>query len=58
MDEETKLTRKDFIAMIAGVAGTAVLAKFVGINRAVEAIRGSKNSDGTYGNSSYGGPSA
>ena len=53
--DEPKISRKDFIALVAGVIGVAVLTKFVSLDRAVKTISRTADSAGTYGGSSYGG---
>jgi hypothetical protein len=52
---EKKISRKDFLAVVAGMAGAAVLAKFVGFKKAATTIASLKDSQGAYGNSPYGG---
>jgi hypothetical protein len=54
MDKPAGITRKDFIAIVAGVIGVALLARFSGLGGAVKAITKSRDSDGAYGGTSYG----
>ena len=50
-----KISRREFLAVVAGMAGAAVLAKFIGFKKAATAIASIKDSEGGYGNSTYGG---
>lgn len=52
---DRKISRRDFLAAIAGMFGAAVLAKFVGLKKAATTIASLKDSQGAYGNSPYGG---
>ena len=57
--EKNSLSRKDFLAILGGLAGTAVAAKLVNVKKAATTLGITKgNGDqGAYGNSVYGGKS-
>lgn len=59
MDEQRKLSRKEFLGVIGGLAVTVALSKFSGVkNLVATAKKGGSLQTNAYGNSPYGGKTA
>jgi hypothetical protein len=58
MASDKKISRKDFLAIIAGGATAMALSKVVGLKKATTAMASLKGAKGSYGNSPYGGKKA
>ena len=58
MQIDKKISRKDFLAIIAGTAGALALSKFVGIKKATSTLASLRGKQAGYGTSPYGGKKA
>jgi hypothetical protein len=54
MIDQKKITRKDFIASMGGIAAAVVFLKLHGVKPLLNSLSAPKASDNAYGHSSYG----